>query len=265
MGPQFVTIPNNGNGVATDADIWKHTNPKSWGCKVSISHDGSICSYNPGYDQFPTNGCGCIADEGCLLRHKCVVLLPFQEETAPSLAWQTVLEQQMAVSINWAPRKYLYLSSTDTTHGESALSSNFWSDFKGWCYTNDSTYLACDGNALPNAATPRLICDMADSGTIWLVHYPTNTWTRILKPLTPVGRGTLLAFAAVWIDKTMNTITPLPEQSSGISGAFRYRTAYLVDIRGRIVSKAQTARKLVPGVYYSRSPGGMVKRIFVDR
>jgi hypothetical protein len=257
MGPEFVTIPDNGNGIATDANIWKHTVPKSWGCKCTISHDGSICLYNPGYDQW----CGCLCDEFCLLRHKSFALVPFQEQTAPSLAWQTTLLKTMAVSVNWAPRKYLFLSSTDSTKGASAGTSNFWSDFKDWCYTNDNNYVAGDLDCLPYKAPDSCAgSHMPDSGTIWLVHYPTNTWTMILR--LPAGQR--LAYPAVWIKGPTSTMTPLYGNRLEYRGVPLQGNNYMVDIRGRILTNVGSVPKLIPGIYYSVTPNGQCRRIAVS-
>jgi hypothetical protein len=260
-GPKMITLPASG-AAATSADFYvpAGTDFPSWGCMTTISHNGSLCAFNTGFDQW----CGCLANEFCLLRHKSFVLLPFQEKTAPSVGWQAVLLKTMAVSVNWAPRKYLYLNPADTTHGLSALSSNFWSDFKNWSYTNDSSYIVGDGTYLPNASSPP-DSNMADSGTIWLVHYPTNTWTRILRPLAPVGRNTFLGFPAVWIDKS-TSVAPLPGNRLGQGHRSDpwQGNSYMVDIRGRrIVSNVQAAPKLPAGVYYAVARDGVMKRIFV--
>jgi hypothetical protein len=266
MGPKMVTLP--ASGTATDADFYvpSGNDYPSWGCKVTISHDGRICAYNPGYDQFPC----CIATEGYLLRHKCFVMLPFQEKTAPAVGWQAVLLKQKAVSINWAPRKYLFLSATDTCKGASAGTSNFWSDFKGWSYTNDTSYIVGDLSSLPWAPGGKDSSAHAfnpDSGTIWLAHYPTNTWTCILKPMTPISRSTLLAFPAVWIDPTsVGTIAPLRQNRLQYRGVSLEGPGYFYDIRGRrIGSNAMTKQKLYSGVYYSVTPNGVMKRIVVGR
>jgi hypothetical protein len=256
-GPHMVTIP--ASGVATTADFWVPSVNPIIGCKCTMSHDGTICCYNPGYDSW----CGCIADETCLLRHKSFALLPFQEKTAPSVGWLEGMLKTKAISINWAPKKYLFLSPTDSTKGLNAISSNFWSDFKGWCYTNDNNYIVGDGNALPNGATPPN-SDMQDSGSIFLIHYPTNTWYRILKPLTPVGRNTLLAFPAVWIKPGTSAITPLHGNRLEYRGV-PSQGRNMFDIRGRrIESISAAAPKLTSGVYYSVDRNGVMKRIVVN-
>jgi hypothetical protein len=149
-----------------------------------------------------------------------------------------------------ASAKFLLLNPKDSTHGLDT--NNLGSDVKGWCYTNDTTYLA--GDAMGQKIG-------ADSGTIWLVHYPTNTWTRILR----MDAANRLAFPAVWIDKSVNTIAPLPGNRSGYRVGPSQGSRYIVDIKGRIVSNATGAPKLIQGVYYVAARDGVMKRIIVGR
>jgi hypothetical protein len=263
-GPKMVTLPATGAATTADFYVPAGTDFPAWGCKCTISHDGRICCYNPGYDQFTC----CIADEFYLLRHKSFVLLPFQEKTATAVGWQAVLLKQKAVSINWCPRKYLFLSATDTCKGASAGTSNFWSDFKGWSYTNDTGYIVGDLSALPyngGGKESSAHSNNPDSGTIWLVHYPTNTWTCILKPVAPVGRATLLSFPAVWIDTSyhpgVQLLRPVMEHGAVVTPGIKY----FVDIKGRIVPNANRTTKLVPGLYYARTADGVMRRIVIGR
>jgi hypothetical protein len=246
FGVKMITLPNNGNGTATDANFYvpAGTDYPSFGCMCTISHGGAIGCYNAGYDQW----CGCMADEFCLLRHKSFVLLPFQESTAPSVGWQAVLLKTMALSVNWAPHDDLLLNPKDTTHGLDT--NNLGSDFKGWCFTNDSTYVVGDAMGQKTGA---------DSGTIWLVHYPTNTWTRVLR----MDGAHLLAFPAVWIDKTVNTIEPWQGSRLQYRGVPMRGSRYIVNSKGRIVSNAKEA--LSGGVYYAVGGDGVMKRVVVGR
>ncbi|HUI91760.1 MAG TPA: hypothetical protein VLX68_05875 [Chitinivibrionales bacterium] len=264
-GPKMVTIP--ATGVATTADFWTPSSDPVIGCKCTMSHDGRLCCYNPGYDQLQC----CLADEFYLLRHKSFALLPFQEKTAPSVGWDAGMLGQMAASINWCPKKYLFLSATDSCKGASAGTSNFWSDFKGWCYTNDTNYIVGDLSSLPyngGGKDSSAHANNPDSGTIWLVHYPTNTWTCILKPPAPVSRTTLLAFPSVWIDTSYKTGTITPQHGNRLQyrGIPLEGISYYYDIRGRrIVVNARTTQKLYSGVYYTVSPDGVMKRIVIGK
>jgi hypothetical protein len=252
MGPKMITIPNNGAGTATNADFYKPTEYPYWGCRCTISHDGYICVYNPGFDQW----CHCMLDEGCLTRYKSCVLLPFQEVTATPVSWPNTLVKTMAISINWAPANFLLLNPNDTGgHGLDTNSQG--SQVAGWCFTNDSTYLSCEawGHKIGS-----------DSGCIFLVHWPTNTWTRILTPIKPVSRATLLAFSSVWIDTSDNNgVIWLPGIPKGHRSELIKGNSSMVDIRGRIVPNAKTARNLVPGIYYFMNPDGVMRRVVVKQ
>ncbi|HUI92734.1 MAG TPA: hypothetical protein VLX68_10845 [Chitinivibrionales bacterium] len=267
-GPAMVTLPGSG-AAATDSNVWHPATGNGgipqMGCMCTLSHNGAIGCFNPGYDQW----CCCMADEFCLLRHKSFILVPFQEKTAPPVAWQTALEMSMAFSVNWAPKKYLFLSPTDSTQGLNAVSSNFWSDFKDWNYTNDTSYIVGDGDCIAygNCSLHPDSCAgsrMPDSGTIWLVNYNTNTWTMILH----LPAGVRLSHPAVWICQDAScqtgTIAPVPGNHLAYRGIPLQGNKYIVDIRGRFVPDAQSTSKLMQGVYYSVAPDGRCKRILVS-
>jgi hypothetical protein len=206
-----------------------------------------------------------MADEFCLLRHKSFLLIPFQEKTAPAVAWTATLEMTMAVSVNWAPKKYLYLSPTDSSQGLNPISSNFWSDFKDWNYTNDTSYIAGDGDCIAygNCALHPDSCAgsrMPDSGTIWLVNYHTNTWTMVLH----FPSGVRLSHPAIWIDPVVSANAPLQGNRLEYRGVPLQGNKYMIDIRGRFVPNAQSTSKLVPGIYYSVAPDGRCQRILVS-
>ena len=265
-GPVMVTLPGNGT-AATDANEWHPaTNAvPQMGCMCTISHNGAIVCFNTGYDAW----CGCMANEACNLRHKSFILLPFQEVTAPAVAWATTLEMTMAISVNWAPQKYWFLSPTDSTRGLNSVSSNFWSDFKDWNYTNDTSYIAGDGDCLAygNCSLHPDSCAgsrMPDSGTIWLANYHTNTWTMVLH----MPSGVRLSHPAVWICQDPScktgTVAPLPGNHLEYRGVPLQGNKYMVDMRGRFVPNAQSTSKLMPGIYYSVGPDGRCRRILVS-
>lgn len=252
LGPKMITIPDNGTGTATSADFYKPTEYPQLGCKCTMSHEGHICVYNPGFDLW----CHCMLDEGCLTRHKSCVLLPFQEENATPVSWPNFLVKTMAISINWAPANFLLLNPNDTA-GHGLDTNNQGSDVRGWCFTNDSNYISCDawGHKIGS-----------DSGCIFLVQWPTNTWTRILTPMQPVGRATLLAFSAVWIDTSYRAgVMQLPGIRGGARGDLFKGSGSVVDIRGRVVPNVKAARNLAPGIYYIVDLDGGMRRVVVER
>ncbi len=264
--PRMATIPATGN--ATDADLWVPTKQQVAGCMCTISHDGAIGGYNSGYAQW----CLCLADQTCNFRHHSLTLVPFQEKTATPVSWIDTLVKTKAVSINWAPSQYFsWLKAGDTLDGD-AKTSDFGADFGRWSYTNNNNYIVgslvmANFNITPDSLNKAIRAHTPDTGAIWLIYYPTNTWTRILRPLAPVSHQTLLDFPAVWIDPTSDgVISPLEGNSrtTGLVSASATRY-YIVDIRGRIVSKGLSMPKLIPGIYYSVTPQGAMQRMIVGR
>jgi hypothetical protein len=261
FSPKMVTIPDNGNGTATNADFWQHTNSPSWGCMCTISHDGTIVAFNTGYDQWV----GCLANEFVLLRHKSVVLLPFQETSDPSMEWQNELMKENGVSVNWAPEKYLYLDPDNPDRGASAGTSNFWSDFKNWCYTNHNEYIVGDADCLPynvGGQDSSAGSNMPDSGSIWLVHYPTNTWTMVMV----LDGGQRLSYPAVWIDEEVGINKPPAENRLEIGTDLLQNSDCLLDVRGRcVVPGGQSGKRPASGIYSIKARDGTIKRIVIEK
>jgi len=240
------------------------------GCMATISQDGMIAGYNSAYAQW----CACLADQTCNFRHHSLTLVPFQEKTAPSVPWVDTLVKKKALSINWAPSKYFsFVKPGDTLNGD-AKTSDFGADFGCWNYTNHNQYIVgslqmANSNISPDSLNKAIRAVTPDTGAIWLIHYPTNTWTRILRPLAPVSHNTLLNFPAVWIEcpnnDCTNTVEPprlnhLENRPAMVKGP-----VYVFDIRGRMVSNGKTASKLIPGIYFSVTKQGAMQRMVVGR
>jgi hypothetical protein len=267
--PRMATIPATGN--ATDADLWVPTKQQTAGCMATLSHDGTIGGYNSAYAQW----CTCLADQTCNFRHLSLTLLPFQEKTATPIEWINGLVKTKAISINWAPAQYFNYNKPpkDTTIGNPNF-GDYGPDFGLWNYTNNNEYIVgsmqlANYNINPDSLNKAIRKVTPDTGAIWLIHYPTNTWTRILRPLAPVTHSTLLNAPTVWIDTSWhggdNVITPLH------GNRLQYRSVPsqgrdIFDIRGRrIESISAAATKLTSGVYYTVDRDGVMKRIVVGR
>ena len=262
--PHMATIPATGN--ATDADLWVPTKQQVAGCMCILSHDGTIGGYNSGYAQW----CACLADQTCNFRHHSLTLVPFKEKSATAFPWIDTLVKKDAVSVNWAPSQYFsWLKAGDTLDGD-AKTSDFGADFGRWSYTNINEYIVgslvmANWYITPDSLNKAIRSKTPDTGSVWLVHYPTNTWTRILRPLAPLSHSTLLDFPAVWIDPTsVGVISPL-EGNGRMTGRVSASAArYIVDIRGRrIESISAAAPKPTAGVYFTVDPNGVMKRIVV--
>jgi len=268
--PRMATIPATGN--ATDADLWVPSTQQQYGCFCTISHDGTIAGYNSAY----ANWCACLADQTCNFRHHSLTLVPFQEKTAPAIAWVNGLVKTQAVSINWAPRKFFKFKvnangTIDTLSGD-ASASDFGATFQCWSYTNNNEYIVgslqmANYNVTTDSINRAIRAYAPDTGAIWLIHYPTNTWTRILRPLSPVTHNTLLSAPAVWINPIPDGVISPLKGNARVAGVVSAVTArYIVDIRGRIVSRGDNAvPKLVPGIYYRITPQGTMQRMVVGR
>jgi hypothetical protein len=262
--PRMATIPATGN--ATDADLWVPSKQQVAGCMATLSHDGTIGGYNSGYAQW----CACLADQTCNFRHHSLTLVPFQEKTATPIEWINGLIKTKATSINWAPKQYFSYLPNDTVNGI-ALYSDYGADFGLWNYTNNNEYivgslLLANFNIKPDSLNLAIRKVTPDTGAIWLIHYPTNTWTRILRPLTPISHSTLLAAPAVWIDPITSAISPLHGNRLQYRGVPLENAGNYYDIRGRrISSNAMTTQKLYSGVYYFVAPNGVMKRMIVGR
>jgi hypothetical protein len=261
--PHMATIPATGN--ATDADLWVPTKQQVAGCMCTISHDGAIGGYNSGYAQW----CPCLADQTCNLRHRSLTLVPFLEKTATPIEWINGLVKTQAKGINWAPKQYPDFLPNDTINGIAKF-SDFGADFGLWNYTNNNEYIVGSlglalYNITPDSLNKAIRSVTPDTGAIWLIHYPTNTWTRILRPLAPISHSTLLTAPAVWIDPNTSTISPLKGNGRTIGSVSASTARYIVDIRGRIVSNGKSMPKLIPGIYYSVSPQGAMERMIVGR
>jgi hypothetical protein len=204
---QFATIPDAGNGTAGDNTEWQFTGAVDQGCEETISFDGRICCHNPGL----INQTDCIPNELGSMRHKGFVLLPFKENTAPSLDWTTFVMNN-ALSVNWCPVEYRIGSLNDIDFGE-------------WNYTNDTSYIA---GSLKGA--------LATIKGVWLVHWPSNTWTML------TGAGVNVAFPAVCITGAVNVSRPaIPTRNERISGACGDRLTF--DIRGRGAPSRETSAR----------------------
>ena len=261
--PRMATIPATGN--ATDANLWVPTTQQTAGCMCVLSHDGATGGYNSGYAQW----CLCLADQTCNFRHHSLTLVPFQEQSATPVPWVATLVKTEAVSVNWAPKQYFSYLPNDTVDGD-PKTSDFGADFGRWSFTNNNEYIVgslvmANWYITPDSLNKAIRSKTPDTGSMWLVHYPTNTWTRILRPLAPLSHSTLLDFPAVWIDPTsVGTITPLHENRLEYRGV-PSQGRYMFDIRGRRIEVISAAApKLTPGVYYAVDRNGIMTRFVVS-
>jgi hypothetical protein len=146
----FLTIPGNGTGIATDANIYKWANDDYHivvGCGHTMSFDGQFVLANAG----PHFG----KPPWCIpTGHKGFYVAPFRRDSDPPLDQYTEHLLKFGISLNWCPEQYRI--------GDY--------DFWGWYFTNSNSYVA-----------GRMISRRGNSGG-WMVDWQNNTWTMLCPP-----------------------------------------------------------------------------------
>lgn len=148
---RYVTIPEDGRGTAGPDNLWRFTGKSKFGCAVTLSHDGRLAISNPTQldkvDRYPTPG------KIFPIWHRGFVVLPFKEDKDPSLDIADHYFKE-TVSANW-----VFAAMRPGNH-----------DFSQWRATNHNEYVI--GRQISRPSTYGC----------WLVHWPTNTWTRLTPP-----------------------------------------------------------------------------------
>ena len=149
---EFVTIPNEGRGVAGAHDIYRWANDNKamlWGCGQALTPDGDRAVSNSSQVGDPA----CVPNAKNNLDHKGFYITPFLENgVSPSM---TVHEQvdRYGVSINWVPPDYRFGKWDEV-------------NFDRWAFApNNADYLI--GSQFGSLSPVR---------AIWLIHWSTNTW-----------------------------------------------------------------------------------------
>jgi len=154
----YYTIPNGGKGTAGDANffLWKNDVPPQayYGCSITMSHDGSMVAYNPGWQG---NG-ACVPNKYSTpapMDHKGFCITPFRRiGISPAMTWNESVDVY-GTSINWAPNEFRF-------------GQHFEVDFVQWYFANNSDYLigVLRGNLSPVKG-------------LWVVQWKTNRWTLV--------------------------------------------------------------------------------------
>ena len=175
---RYVTIPEGGKGVAGPDNLWRFTGKTKFGCAVTLSHDGALAISNPTQlekvERYPSPG------QIFPIWHRGFVVLPFREDHEPPLDIADYYFQH-AISANW-----VMAAMRPGNH-----------DYSQWHATNDREYVI-----------GREISRKPDVFGCWMVHWPTNTWTRLTPPeklalgpaahfhRVPAGKGAARASSA---------------------------------------------------------------------
>lgn len=145
----YITIPNQGLGIASNSTIYKWKDDSTfqpYGCGHTQTFDGAYCLANAG----PT-----IGEPQCTPQHhNGFYVTPFRKNTDTAISFQYEQVGKLSTSVNWCPLEYQAISSDKV-------------DFWGWYLTNSNNYVVGrqDGSLNQNG--------------IWLIEWRTNTWTRL--------------------------------------------------------------------------------------
>jgi hypothetical protein len=218
-GPRWITIPDNGRGTASSADGWTYSNPGNSTCGHAMSWDGMLVSENPA----PPTEMPCLPANGM---HTGPVIMPFFEKGSAQIdrleLWHT-----QSISVNFCPEEY-YLNRKH--------------DFHEWNWSNNREYMSCR----------EWIADSSpwDPKGVWLLHWPTNTWTLIARP----GGHTTASYISD--ASSAQTHPSLPKSSiDNIDGK-------VYDLRGRQLGSALSSLANHPrGVVMVRTPSGVSKHL----
>jgi len=143
----FLTIPGNGMGIATDADIykWAHDDYRLIvGCGHTMSFDGQFAIANAGPAFYSIAGC-------IPTGHKGFYVAPFKRESDPPIDLYTEYLLKFGTSLNWCPQQYRDRDE----------------DFWGWYFTNNNKYVA-----------GRMI-SLRWNSCGWMVDWRNNVWTML--------------------------------------------------------------------------------------
>jgi len=167
----FITIPDNGLGIADSTHIYKfkdHAKQGGAGCGHSMSWDGGICVANAG----PGDGCSIPKT------HKGFYMTPFRHYQDQALFMADHIEWH-GVSVNWCPTNYMVNWNWRDV------------DFERWSFTNSNQYVVgrVEGNLAPEKG-------------IFVVHWESNTWTLV----SPRNNRTIVYDEPVlWFDNPSQT------------------------------------------------------------
>jgi hypothetical protein len=159
----MLTLRPGRDEPAGAADLWTPSGQARFACGCHLSWDGAYSCHNPGGVAKPTPLYDKAIPGGGA--HTGPVILDFREAGSPAVE-AGELEISKSASVNWAPREY-YSGGHD------------WHE---WHFTNNRHYLT--GRLLWTPKGER----QQYKGGIWLLHWPSSTWTQIT-PAELGGKG----------------------------------------------------------------------------
>ncbi|MBD3343687.1 MAG: hypothetical protein GF401_01340 [Chitinivibrionales bacterium] len=228
----FVTIPNNGQGIATMDNAWRFTDMPDtsiYGCGIALSFEGDRALWNPG-SQGDRN---CVPNRESGMDHKGFVVAPFMEKDDPQVGIHEIIDEH-AISVNWAPPQYRYGSPSQV-------------DFTGWSFTNNGRYVS-----------GILWGEQTNDRGVWLVDWGSNTWTHLTGNMN-------VECAAVHFGQSQPYSVKNPLRFNPLRTAGEYNRTTLYTISGRRIRKSSLTQKSIagPGVYIIRNKNYNTKAVYV--
>ena len=144
----YITIPDQGRGIAGDTDVYRWNTPidyNAFGCGHTQTFDGLYCLSNPGEIGNPS----CVPHN-----HNGFYITNFRHTGDPPIDFRTEQTDKYAISINWCPLEYQNYSMAEV-------------DFWGWYFGNSDEYVI-----------GRQLGSLGQNG-IWMVHWQENIWYRL--------------------------------------------------------------------------------------
>jgi hypothetical protein len=275
--PVYVTIPDDGNGIATDADMYQYQDiPDSafYGCDYVIYKDGSLILQNDGnqgavrapyhFPDIPNVALpasladqlrGKTVDLECApvqkqvnmrMDHKGFMITKFMEVGDPAVSPDALADDPTyAVSVNFVPDAGRYPT------GATAYQTGDWTD---WNWGNWKKYI------IGTAGCYKTGCGYSTYSGIWVCDWTINHWTLV----SPKDLGA--GCPVLYITDTEPTAVAAPPRTLADKLSFTramQRQASVYDMQGRRLGRsAQIKRHLRPGVYLVRA-GNVDTRISV--
>jgi hypothetical protein len=210
----YVTIPNQGAGIARGKNIYKYltTDSSAWyGCGITVSNDGARVLANS--NAFGGTS-GCVPNQllNPPMDHKGFYITCFMYDTMPSVPRDSVvLSANYGISINWCPSQY-------------RIGTYRQLGFSAWSFSNDNDWVVGEqeGTNTPLKG-------------VWIVNIPTNTWT-----LAYTASSTVLAPAMF-----------LPETTTSVEQGMRTSHVSDVPLRSNVIKVPGVSSRITlePSVY----------------
>jgi hypothetical protein len=216
----FLTIPGNGTGIATDANIyqWAHDDYRIVeGCGHTMSFDGQFTLANSGPFFYSSSRC-------IPTGHKGFCVTPFRRDGDPPVDLYTEHFLKFGTSINWCPEQCR------------AGDHDFW----GWYFTNSTTYVA--GRMISRGGNS---CGwMIDwQKSIWTMLCPIDSNIRIQQPAAYIGAvdtGNLYIDFACLGDDTLDD--PYNDSANPVYKVISPNGGELFHINGQCTVKVSSVR-----------------------